>query len=134
MTYSPRPWSRHYQDAWHNDALNPAFPPALRVAFLAYGTHRANGHAMFRPGEVGKVLGRFDEDLGEHVPMDKSNVQRAIRRAVTLGLLGAGSGTLCLIVPAHRIEGGLGNPNERCPRHDDERSTRRNRHALRSVS
>lgn len=128
--HSPRPWSRHYQDAWHNDALNENFPPALRVAFLAYGAHRANGHANFAPGEVGKVLGRFDTTSGEHRPADKANVQRAIREAVRHGLLAEGSGTLCLVVPGHRIEGGMGKPTEPCKRHD--RAPRKS--TLRAVS
>lgn len=110
-----RPWARHYQDAWHEDALNPNYPKALRVAFLAYGTHKANGHARFKPHEIATVLGagRFDE-YGHPVKADRRTVTRAIRQAVELGLLTEGSKAACLIVPRHRVTGGLGNENEPC--------------------
>lgn len=111
-----RPWARHFQEPWHEDALNPRFPHPLRVAFLAYGTHRANGHAVFKQGEVAKVLSRLDED-GHPVPADRRTVHRAIQQAVRLGLLAEGSKALCLIVPRHRIVGGMGQENAPCKRH-----------------
>lgn len=110
------PWTRHFQHAWHDDALNPRFPFPLRVAFLAYGTHKANGHARFKQGEIAKVLGRLDED-GHPVPADRRTVYRAIRQAVEYGLLADGSKALCLIVPSHRIRGGMGNEHAPCDRH-----------------
>lgn len=109
-------WSRHYQEPWAEDALNATYPMPLRVAFLAFGRHRANGHAVFRQGEVSNVLGRFD-DHGTWVAADRRTVHRAIRHAVTYGLLAEGSKALCLIVPSHRVAGGMGSPESDCKRH-----------------
>lgn len=106
----------HRQTAWHEDALNPRFPMPLRVAFLGFGTHRANGHAVFKSGEIAKVLGRVDDD-GHLVPADRRTVHRAIAQAVDLGLLAEGSKALCLIVPRHRVAGDLGDAGAPCRRH-----------------
>ena len=122
------PWARHFQAAWHADALNPRYPLPLRVAFLAYGTHRANGHAVFRQGEVARVIGHLDED-GHPVPADRRTVWRAIQQAIEYGLLAEGSRALCLIVPGHRISGGMGDENAPCARHPRHRDRR-----LRAVS
>ncbi len=110
------PWARHFQAAWHNDALNPRFPLPLRVAFLAYGTHRTNGHAVFKQNEIATVIGHLDED-GHPIPADRRTVYRAIQQAVDYGLLAEGSRALCLVVPGHRIAGGLGEEKAPCPRH-----------------
>lgn len=111
-------WARHFQEPWHDDALNPRFPMPLRVAFLAYGTHKANGHARFRQGEIAKVLGapHLDDD-GHPVKADRRTVYRAIQQAIDHGMLAPGSRALCLIVPSHRIAGGLGDENAPCDRH-----------------
>lgn len=122
------PWAIHYQQAWKDDAANPRFPMPLRIAFLAYGNHRANGHANFRKEEIAKNLGRFDEQ-GTFVPADRRTVHRAIQRAIEWGLLDKGSRALCLIVPAHKTTGGLGSPEDPCKRH----STTKCRHNLRVV-
>lgn len=124
-----RLWSIHYQDAWRDDAANPRLPMPLRVAFLAYGNHRANGHAVFRQGEIAKTLGHLDED-GHPVPADRRSVYRAIRQAIDYGLLDEDSKALCLIVPEHRISQGPGQENELCIRHPKD--TRRT--GLRAVS
>lgn len=122
-------WSRHYQEPWKEDAANPRYPLALRVAFLAFGSHRANGHARFKQGEVAKVLARVDES-GDLVTPDRRTVYRAIQQAVDFGLLAEGSKALCLIVPSHRISGGLGDEDARCDRHREQSKSRR----LRAVS
>jgi hypothetical protein len=112
------PWARHFQGPWEERAAKRSVPAYLRVAFLAYARHHANGHAIFQPGEIGLLLGRPTPSEVELVkPMDKHNVQRAIRVAVAEEWLAVGSGSTCLIVPGHAIEGGLGNPFEPCPRH-----------------
>lgn len=110
-------WARHYQSVWLERTADDHMPMWLRVAFLAYGSHRANGHARFKPGEIGEVFGTVDAVTGEIKPADKHNVQRAIRNATKRGWLAEGSSTLCLIVPAHAIEGGLGYPTEKCSLH-----------------
>lgn len=124
-------WAIHYQESWRDDAANPHFSKALRVAFLAYGNHRANGHANFAQQEIAKTLGKVDEH-GTFVPADRRAVHRAIQQAVDWGLLAEGSRALCLIVPKHRVAGGPGEDEEPCRRHPEHSSTGR-RGALRVV-
>jgi len=111
------PWARHYQSAWLERTADAYLPLWLRVASLAFGCHRANGHARFKPGEVAMVFGTVDPDTGAIQPQDKHNIQRAIRAAESRGWLAEGSSSLCLVVPAHAVEGGLGHPSEECPIH-----------------
>jgi hypothetical protein len=64
------------------------------------------------------VLGSVDRRTGEIRPADKANVQRAIRDAIKAGWLAESSSALCLVVPGHAIEGGVGGkPDEPCSRH-----------------
>lgn len=116
-------WSIFYQQPWHVDSLNPRFPLPLRVAFLAFSAHRANGHANFGRGEVSKVLSHVDES-GALVAADRRTVSRAIAQAVDFGMLEAGSHSMCLIVPKHRVFAGRGNPSAPCDRHSDGRMKR----------
>ena len=125
-------WAIHYQQPWKDDAANPKLPMPWRVAFLAYGNHRANGHANFKKEEIAKVLGRFDKE-GDFKPADRRTVYRAIQQAVQYGLLDEGSRALCLIVPSHRVVGGPGSEDEVCRRHPKPRSAAR-RTSLRVVS
>lgn len=117
IDFGGEPWSAHAQGPWRDDAANPRFPMPLRVAFLAYSQHRANGHAKFRQREVARVLGRTID--GDFVEADRRTVSRAIRQAVDYGLLAEGSKALCLIVPGHRVQGGQGEADDECPRHPD---------------
>jgi hypothetical protein len=119
-------WARHYQSAWHERSGDPRFPLWLRVSALAYGSHRANGHAMFKAGQVALVLSKIDPETGEVLVPDSGNVSHAIERAIEYGFLEKGSGTRCLVVPGHAIVGGLGSADEPCPQH--------RRQAKRSVS
>lgn len=105
------PWARHYQSAWEERAARRNLPNWLRVAALAYGGHAANGHALFKPGDLAIALGEPGR------PMDKHNVQRAIKTAVDNGWLSGLSGSTCLVVPAHAVTGGMGRPNQTCPVH-----------------
>lgn len=115
---SERPWSRHYHDAWLSRAGDPRLPYWLRVTALAYGSHENNGHARFRRGEVGLILGSPNKTTGEIVPLHRSSVHRAIGEAVTYGWLEEGSFARCLIVPAHSIRrGSLKDPVKACPIH-----------------
>jgi hypothetical protein len=79
---------------------------------------------MFRQGEVANVLGHFDQ-AGTWVPADRRTVHRAITQAMSYRLLAEGSKALCLVVPSHRIAGGMGSPDTPCQRHPE---TRRGRH------
>jgi hypothetical protein len=116
---SGQPWSRHFQNWWEERAADRRNPAWLRVTSLAYAKHRRNGHAPFKPGALGLILGAPPDSInGEPCPMDKSNVQRAIKTAIDHGWLAEGSGSTCLIVPAHGITGGgQGHENEQCQRH-----------------
>jgi hypothetical protein len=109
-------WTKHYQSAYLEDAANPKYPNAIRVAFLAYGTHKANGHARFKQREVAAVLGAVDK-VGTFEPASKYVVDRAIKTAIAYGLLAPESKALCLVVPGHRIRGHQGDPETPCSRH-----------------
>lgn len=86
-------------------------PLWLRIAFLAYGSHRQNGHANFRPGELVTILGK---------PGDQ--ISRALRKAREKGYLARESTARCLVVPPHAVTGGLGHPNEVCAVHQGKRT------------
>jgi hypothetical protein len=118
-------WARHYQSVWQERAGKEHLPDWLRVAAVAYGSHRANGHALFGRGELAVVLSHVNHTTGEVLPMDRSNLRRAIQAAVDNGWLGAASTTRCLVVPAHAVTGGMGNPREECPQHRRARATER---------
>lgn len=107
-------WSKHYQDVWEERAGDPQLPKWVRVAALAYGMHKANGHASFPPGYIALVLGK-PIGGGEVVP--EPNVGRAIRTAIKYGWLAEGSTSRCLVVPQHAISGPNGNPLAVCPIH-----------------
>jgi hypothetical protein len=111
------PWARHYQSIWHDRAGDDSLPNWLRVAALAYGAHKANGHAMFEPRAIGLVLARVDRETGVVTELDSGNVKHAIDRAVQAGWLAEGSGARCLVVPGHAISGGLGRTTDPCPQH-----------------
>lgn len=126
MSAGEQPWARHYQHVWHERTADTRLPLWLRIAFLALGSHRANGHARFKPGEIAEVFGGgIDPKTGEIRTLDKHNLQRAIRNAVDRGWLAEGSSSLCLIVPAHAVQGGLGYAAEKCPIHERKRSPRK---------
>jgi len=118
-------WSKHYHKVWEERTANTQLPDWLRVTALAYGRHRANGHAEFGPTDVAHILGKVDEESGVFQP--NQNVTRAIRTAVKYGFLAEGSKSRCLVVPAHAIEGGLGSPHARCPMHENTVKQRRQR-------
>jgi hypothetical protein len=111
------PWAKHFQTVWHERAGDPRLPAWLRVAALAYGSHQANGHAPFKPGEIALILASVDTETGEVKSMNKHNVQRSINKAVEYGWLVRPSGSLCLVVPGHAIQGGLGRAANACPLH-----------------
>lgn len=107
----------HAQDHWLHLAGNPNFPDYLRVTFVAYGRHAANGHARLEREELRFFLVRRDGTLP-----DRRAVTRAIARAVDLELINDTSNALCLVVPSHAVQGGQGNPDARCPRNHTKRA------------
>lgn len=123
------PWAKHFQAVWHERSGDRRLPYWLRVASLAYGSHAANGHARFRPGEIALVLGCVDPVTGEVRPLDKHNVQRSIAKAIEFGWLDKTSGSLCLVVPGHAVAGGLrGRADAQCPQHRKPRVSQKVTH------
>lgn len=110
-------WGRHYQHVWMERASDARLPMYLRVAAAAYGRHRKNGHAPFDRNELALIVG-LDRRTGVAKQVDRNNLQREIRKAITLGFLAPTSRIRCLIVPAHAVEGGFyGYDAEPCDRH-----------------
>ena len=106
-----RPWTAHTQDHWLEFAGKPNVPDYLRIVFVAYGRHAANGHARLERGELAHLLVRKDGMLP-----DRRNIKASIDQAVALGFLDAGSRILCLMVSSDHAQGGVGDPNRRCDR------------------
>ena len=94
-------WKRQAQERREWDAW-------LRVAALAYGTHRRNGHSPFATGEISRLL-KISR---------AATVSDAIRKAIEFGMLDRKSTARCLVVRPHMVTGGqYGAPNEPCPVH-----------------
>jgi hypothetical protein len=108
-------WARHYQHVWQERSADKRLPDWLRIAAVAYGNHAANGHARLGRGDLRLILTRIEDDGTRHVPQ-AANVRRALDVAVRNGWLAPGSTTMCLIVPAHAVTGGIGNPDAVCDR------------------
>lgn len=111
IDFDGRDWSAHAQDQWLDFAGNPNFPDYLRIVFVAYGRHRANGHARLVSGEIARFLVRKDGTLP-----DRRNVRQSIDRAINLGYLMPTSRALCLVVSSRHVQGGIGDPDRRCDR------------------
>lgn len=117
MTRNPRidfdgePWSAHRQGHWLEFAGNPNFPDYLRIMFVAYGRHTANGHARLDRGELAQYLVRKTGALP-----DRRTLWAAVNKAKTLGYLRKESGVLCLVVSSDHAQGGPGNATMPCPR------------------
>ena len=117
INFGDRAWAAHAQDHWLEKAGNPNFPDYLRVLFVAYGRHAANGHANLSRGELAYFLVRKDGTLPE-----RRVVWRAVQQAISLDFLMEGSQLLCLIVSSHDVQGGSGGQDKRCRRDHTKRS------------
>lgn len=117
IDFGGRDWAAHCQETYLTDALNPRWPGPLRVAFVAYARHKANGHAFLKQGELAKLLPLGVGDDGLMVTPTRQTLNRWIAVAIEHGFLAEGSKLLCLIVPAHRVQGGKGDPAADCKRH-----------------
>ncbi len=117
IDFGGREWSAHAQDHWLDFAGNPNFPDYLRIVFVAYGRHRANGHARLDQGELVRFLVRKDGTLP-----DRRNVRHSIDAAIRLGYLMPASRALCLVVSSDHVQGGTGDPDRRCDRNHTVRS------------
>jgi hypothetical protein len=129
-TYNP--WAKHYQAEWENRAADAKLPLWLRVVCVAYGRHEANGHANIRRGQLSWILGTPPTATQPFRRAHRTTVRDAIRTAARHGWLAEGSCSECLIVPAHAIDGPVGNPKKPCPVHD--RKVEQKRAKLRVVS
>lgn len=109
-------WVKVHQEQRLDLATSPQVPQWLRVMFLAEYRMSEDGHARFGRGELAKYLGT-DNRTGECKPIDKHNVQRAIREAVRRGLILPDSGSQCLRLPQHRVTKGRGHRLSDCPHH-----------------
>lgn len=112
----PNPWRRHYQSHFRAMSADTRLALCYRLAFLAYGSARCNGHANFQPGE-----------LAEHFDKPGPRISEALKGARDRGLIGLDSTTQCLVVPVHVAEGGDGHPFEICGVHDAARRIGRQR-------
>jgi hypothetical protein len=115
------PYGMHYQSVWEERSANPLLPNWIRVAALAFGCHRANGHANFKPGELGELLGK-PAPGGGWARITPQAVSNAIKLAKNAGWIAEDSTARCLVVPHHAVSGGLGNANEKCPVHAGRRT------------
>ena len=111
IDFGDRDWTAHAQDHWLEFAGNSNFPDYLRVTFVAYGRHAANGHAKLERGELTAYLIRKDGTLP-----DRRTVWRAIGTAARFGYLLPESKQLCLVVSSHDVQGGRGPADARCTR------------------
>ncbi len=114
MSVHPRGWAIHQLGPWQEQARHPNVDLWLRVAFLAFGTHKRNGHSPFYDW---KEIAERTTPLGKPSPDDRQ-VRRAISTAVDRGFLASASHHKCLIVPSHWVSGGpTGNEHAVCTRH-----------------
>ena len=119
INFEGRDWTAHAQDHWLELAGNSNFPDYLRITFVAYGRHAANGHAKLEREELAAYLIRKGGTLPE-----RRVVWRAIETAVRFGYLLPESRLLCLVVSNHHVQGGRGSADARCTR---DHTTRRER-------
>jgi hypothetical protein len=117
IDFGGRDWTAHAQDHWLELAGKPYFPDYLRVVFVAYGNHRANGHAKLARGDLAAYLVRANGTLP-----DRRTIYRAIGKAIEFGFLREESRQLCLVVSSLHVQGGLGDPDKPCPRDHTRRS------------
>lgn len=118
INFGERTWSAFRQDHWLEMAGNPNFPDYLRILFVAYGRHAANGHARLDRQELAYFLVRRDGTLP-----DRRTVHRALAKDVSLGYLEPESQLLCLVLSSHDVQGGKGDPTARCRRDHTKRQT-----------
>lgn len=114
-------WSAHRQSHWLDFAGNPNFPDYLRLVFVAYAKHTANGHAVMDRGELAHFLVRKDGTLPE-----RRILWRALQESIRLGFLDPASRVLCLVVPQHDVQKAKGDPDAPCRRDHTKRTNVRN--------
>ena len=116
IDFEGREWTAHAQDHWLDFAGNPNFPDYLRITFVAYGRHAANGHARLERRELAQYLVRRDGTLP-----DRRGVWGSLQKAIHLGYLLCESQALCLVVSSEHVQGGIGDPDRPCRRDHTKR-------------
>jgi len=106
----------HRQLVWLERCADSTLPDWIRLSMLAFGKRRRNGHAIFGPGEIGRLLANTGPS-GDAEPLSASAVSNAIKRAKDKGWIDLASCAQCLVVPPHAVVGGLGSPYEQCRVH-----------------
>lgn len=117
IDFGGRDYAAHAQDHWLDFAGNPNFPDYLRIVFVAYGKHKANGHARLDRGDLARFLVRKDGTIPE-----RRVLWSAIQRSIHLGYLTEESRALCLVVSSDHVQGGPGQPDEPCRRDHTRRN------------
>jgi hypothetical protein len=117
------PFSMHRQAVWEERAADRSLPLWVRVAALAFGCHRRNGHANFIDHPLKVLLGE-PGDHGEWKCVEESSISRAIAAAKKAGWIAEESNSRCLVVPHHAIEGGLGHEYDKCSVHMGKRTNK----------
>jgi hypothetical protein len=112
------PFAMHKQAFWASHAGNANLALWMRVYAAAYGLHRRNGHAPFKPGDLIIATSIVDKETGEVKAPRTDEISRAIRAAIENGFLSPLSNSRCLVVPTWAISGGvLGRPSQVCKLH-----------------
>jgi len=116
IDFAGQDWTAHAQGHWLEFSGNPNFPDYLRVVFVAYGRHAANGHARLDRGELAQYLVRKDGTLP-----DRRGLWGSLQKAISLGYLLPESQALCLVVSSQHVQGGVGDPDRPCRRDHTKR-------------
>jgi hypothetical protein len=95
---------------WEHLAKDPSYPAHLRLWWLAMSRMQSNQHAVFKPGEIGRLLATANGK-----PMDRSNITRTIRKAEAVGLLERTSNSRCVIVGYGVTYGKRSGGTKPCP-------------------
>lgn len=81
----------------------------------AMARHKSNLHTPFGEGDLAYLLGRPVD--GVHVPMATTRLSNLIKELRDRGLLAAGSGQRCLVLPAAHFDCDLPGAHEPCAWH-----------------
>jgi hypothetical protein len=103
------PGGKHFFSYWQEHADNEDLPLWLRLAALAYCSHRKNGHATF--------FLNGESTLPKQLGKTKRHIHNEIKNAVACGFLAEGSNSCCLIIPDGITGGAEGNKFAECKHH-----------------
>jgi hypothetical protein len=81
-------------------AENGGLPLYVRIHHLALSRMNRIGHAEFATDEIAYLL-RTEKEDGTVSQPTKGNLDKTIKKAISLGLLGKDSGSRCLVMPEY---------------------------------